>query len=147
MLRADMFDLINHRMQKIMENDLFMWWKQFVFIWDLFQLPPVPEQKEELKEYYNKKYKWLFFFDWNSFDKKNFEKIELKKVYRQDDSQFINMLNRVRIWDKSKDVLDYFNSRIIESNLINPKAILIWTTNKIVDVKTLWNYLNCHEMN
>jgi hypothetical protein len=24
MLRADMFDLINHRMQKIMENDLFM---------------------------------------------------------------------------------------------------------------------------
>ena len=135
MLRADLFDYLDRLCKKLMQNDLFLWWKQFIFVWDLFQLPAVPEQDEKLKEYYNKNYKWLFFFNWNSFDKENFEKIELKKVYRQDDQQFINILNRVRIWENSKDILDYFNSRIIESDLVNPKAILIWTTNKIVDIK------------
>jgi hypothetical protein len=135
MLRADLFDYLNKLCKRLMENDLFLGWKQFIFVWDLFQLPPVPEQDDKLREYYQEKYKWLFFFDWNSFEKENFEKIELKKVYRQDDPQFINMLNRVRIWENSKDILDYFNSRITESNLINPKAILIWTTNKIVDIK------------
>jgi hypothetical protein len=141
MMRADLFDLINHRMQKILWNKQFMWWKQFVFVWDLFQLPPVPEKDELLKEYYKANYKWLFFFDWNSFNNENFEVIELKKVYRQDNPIFINMLNRVRIWDKSKDILDYFNAKVIETDMVNPKAILIATTNQIVNSKNsleLW---------
>lgn len=135
MMRADLFDLIDSRMQKVCWNNLFMWWKQFIFVWDLFQLPPVPEKNEELQKYYLENYKWLFFFNWNTYQSQNFEVIELKKVYRQDNPQFINMLNRVRIWDKSKDVLDYFNSKLVESDQVNPKAILIWTTNKIVDSK------------
>lgn len=135
MMRADLFDLINYRMQTLMKNDLFMWWKQFVFVWDLFQLPPVPEKEWELREYYQKNYKWLFFFDWNSYNKENFEIVELTKVYRQDNPQFISMLNRVRIWDRSKDILEYFNSKLTDHDLINPKAILIWTTNYIVDKK------------
>ena len=135
MMRADLFDEINHRMQKVLWNDLFMWWKQFVFVWDLFQLPPVPEKDENLKEYYKQNYKWLFFFDWNNFSRENFEIIELKKVYRQDDPKFINMLNRVRIWEKSKDILEYFNSKVVEKDMVNPKAILIATTNSIVNSK------------
>ena len=35
MLRADLFDVLNLLMQKIMGNNLFMWWKQFIFVWDL----------------------------------------------------------------------------------------------------------------
>jgi ATP-dependent DNA helicase PIF1 len=135
MLRADDFDKLNFTMQKVCKNEEFFGGKQFIFIGDLFQLPPVPEKDEELKAYYQEKYKWLFFFDWNSFLKEHFEIVELKKVYRQDDPKFINMLNRVRIGDKSQDVLDFFNSRVVWKDQINPKSILIATTNAIVDKK------------
>ena len=136
MLRADDFDKLNFTMQKVCKNEEFFGGKQFIFIGDLFQLPPVPEKDDELKAYYQEKYKWLFFFfDWNSFLKEHFEIVELKKVYRQDDPKFINMLNRVRIGDKSQDVLDFFNSRVVSLDQVNPKSILIATTNAIVDKK------------
>lgn len=137
MMRADLLDKINEAMQKVMKNNLFMWWKQFVFVWDLFQLPPVPERDEELRKYYQENYKWLFFFDGNAYNENNFEVIELKKVYRQDNPQFINMLNRVRTWEKSPDILKYFNSKVVPADQVNPKSILIATTNKIVNTKNV----------
>lgn len=135
MLRADWFDQIDRIAQSVMNNNKFLWWKQFILVGDLFQLPPVPEQDEELRKYYEQEYKWLFFFNSKSYVKENFKVIELKKVYRQDDIQFVWMLNRVRIWDKAKDILNYFNDRVVEQDQINPKAILIWTTNNIVNTK------------
>lgn len=135
MMRADLFDKIEIIMRMATESEEFMWWKQVVFVWDLFQLPPVPEQNEELKQYFEQKYKWLFFFDWNSFIRDKFKVIELRKVYRQTDPQFINMLNRVRVWDNSRDLLDYFNSRLISGEQMNPKSVLIGTTNAIVEKK------------
>lgn len=135
MMRADLFDRIEIIFRMVMWNDEFMWWKQVVFVWDLFQLPPVPERDEELKKYYDEKYKWLFFFNGNSFVKEHFEVVELKKVYRQDDPVFINMLNRMRVGDSSKDLIDYFNAKVVPEDQINPKAILIATTNAIVEKK------------
>ena len=135
MLRADLLDKLNEIMQGIMGNEDFMGGKQFVFVWDLFQLPPVAERDEELKAYYEEKYKGLFFFDGNSFFRENIEIVELTKVYRQDDPQFINMLNRVRVWDNSQDVLDYFNSRVVQPDQVNPISILIGMTNNVVDTK------------
>ena len=135
MLRSDKFDRLDHQLKFIMNNDLFMWGKQVIFVWDLYQLPPVEEKDEELKKYFEEKYSWVFFFNWNSFLKENFEIIELKKVHRQKDPVFIKMLNRLRIWDNRQDLLDYFNSRLIEKNQANPHAILIWMTNAVVDKK------------
>lgn len=135
MLRADLYDRIDKLMRAITKVDEMLWGKQFVFVGDLYQLPPVPETNSELKEYYDEKYSWLFFFHGNSFIKENFEIVELTKVYRQDDPKFINMLNRTRVWDNSKDVLEYFNSRVVKENEVNPKSILIATTNYIVNTK------------
>lgn len=138
MMRADLFDFLNKLMQSVMENDLFFWWKQFIFVWDLFQLPPVPERKDTIElEKYNKKYKWLFFFDWNSYLKEHFEIVQLKKVYRQTDMAFVDMLNRVRSWDWTSEVINYFNKKYINKEDIHEKAILIATTNKIA-----FNYNN-----
>ena len=136
MMRADLFDRIDRIFKMVMQNENFMWWKQVIFVWDLFQLPPVPERKESIElEEYNEKYKWLFFFNGNSFLKEYLEILELKKVYRQKDMNFVNMLNRMRVWDNSADLLRYFNQRVITADQINPKAILIATTNRIVNDK------------
>ena len=136
MMRADLFDKVERIFRMVMWKEEFMWGKQVIFVWDLFQLPPVPERKETIElEEYNEKYKWLFFFNWNSFLKEHMKILELKKVYRQKDPQFIYMLNRMRVWDNSRDVLNYFNSRAIKTEEVNEKAILIATTNKIVNEK------------
>lgn len=131
MMRADLFDKIESIMRMVMENDEFMWGKQFIFVWDLFQLPPVPERDEEKREKYNEKYRGLFFFDWNRYLQEHFEIVQLRKVYRQTDLEFVDMLNRVRAGDGSFDVIEYFNKKYIKKEDIHPKSILIATTNKI----------------
>ena len=133
MMRADLFDKIEKIMRFVTWVDEFMGWKQFVFVWDLFQLPPVPEREEDKREKYNNKYKWLFFFDWNRYLQEYFEIVQLRKVYRQTDIDFVDMLNRVRSWDGSPEVLNYFNQKYIAKQNIHPKSILIATTNKIAN--------------
>lgn len=142
MTRADLFDLMNSAMQYAMNNDKFLWWKQFIFVWDLYQLPPVPERefldKDKTKpnpkyQEYQEKYNWLFFFNAKSYDPEQVERIQLNRVFRQKDEQLVSMLNRVRIWDNRSDVINYFNQRYIDKKDIHPKSILIWSINSIVD--------------
>jgi len=130
MMRADLFDKLEWIMRNVMQNEYFFWWKQFIFVWDLFQLPPVPEQeffdknKTQRNPYYDifwEKYKGLFFFDWNNYNQEHFEKIQLRKVYRQTDIDFVDMLNRVRLWDGSREVLNYFNQKYIDKKDIHPQ--------------------------
>lgn len=130
MLRADLFDTINILMQKVMENNEFLGGKQFIFVGDLYQLPPVvTKANEEFLE----AYEWPFFFNGNTFDETKFEIVELQKVYRQNNPEFVNALNSIRIGYKWKDVLDLFNDRLVNPTEINKNAILIGSTNAIVD--------------
>lgn len=141
MERADLFDMIDKVMRQATWKDEFFWWKQLILVWDLYQLPPVPEKmfldREKTKENpaydkYNDKYNGkLFFFHWKSFDIKNFEIVQLKKVYRQEDQEFVNMLNLVRDWYSTPDIIKYFNSKLIKKEEIHPKAILLASINDI----------------
>lgn len=65
-----------------------------VYIGDLFQLPPVVQsgEWEILQEYY----KSPFFFDSHALHHAPPLFIELKKIYRQKDDIFINILNNIR---------------------------------------------------
>jgi len=132
MLRADLFDVLNLLMQKIMGNTEFMWWKQFIFVWDLYQLPPVVTNSE-IDEEFKKTYSWPFFFNGKTYEADKFETVELQKVHRQNNPKFINALNAIRIGYKWKDVLDIFNERLVNITQINKKAIFLGTTNAIVD--------------
>lgn len=134
MLRADDFDKIDGLCKKIMMvDDAPFGWKQFVFVGDLFQLPPVPERDVYKRRDFDDKYKWLFFFFAKSYDRNYFEIVELKKVYRQTNPEFINVLNQLRIGGKSTEMVNYLNKRVIASESdIHPQSIYIATTNKLV---------------
>jgi hypothetical protein len=86
---------------------------QVIFIGDMFQLPPVAPQQDWqiLSKYYTSPY----FFD--SYVVKEMEPayIELDKIYRQADSHFINLLNKVR-----NNVLDEDAHELLK-NIYNPK--------------------------
>jgi len=95
MLRADMLDAIDLILRHFRNQPLVPFGGvQMIFIGDLFQLPPVinNEEWEILKAYY----KSPFFFDALSIQQSPPLYLELKKIYRQSETGFINLLNNIR---------------------------------------------------
>ena len=69
---------------------------QMVFIGDLYQLPPVVTTAE--KEIFSHRYETPYFFSAQIFKEESFdmEFVELEKVYRQTEPDFITLLNAIR---------------------------------------------------
>ncbi|MDR3134424.1 MAG: helix-turn-helix domain-containing protein [Prevotellaceae bacterium] len=94
MLRADMLDAIDATLRFIRRNHKPFGGIQMLYIGDMFQLPPVVKEDEWtlLKEYYESP----FFFHAKALQQAPPLYLELKKVYRQREQQFVDLLNRVR---------------------------------------------------
>ncbi len=67
---------------------------QMIFIGDLYQLPPVVSSEE--KEHFEAVYDSPYFFDSRVSEEMDLEMVELEKVYRQTDDDFVDLLNAVR---------------------------------------------------
>ncbi|MFN5794693.1 MAG: ATP-dependent RecD-like DNA helicase, partial [Bacteroidota bacterium] len=97
MLRADLLDAIDHILKSVRRKPFEAFGGvQVLFIGDLLQLPPVVKDDEWsfLKRYYSS----IYFFDALVF-KENSSKpiyLELDKIYRQHDQEFISLLNNFR---------------------------------------------------
>ncbi|MDR2056797.1 MAG: AAA family ATPase [Dysgonamonadaceae bacterium] len=94
MLRADTLDAIDDFLKRIRRNQQPFGGVQIVYIGDMFQLPPVAQRDEWelLKNYYPS----TFFFHAKVIEKTKPIYLELKKVYRQKDAIFVDLLNRIR---------------------------------------------------
>lgn len=101
MLRADTLDAIDDSLRSIRRNNKAFGGVQLLYIGDLFQLPPVAKENEWnlLKEYYPS----TFFFHAHSIQRTKPIYLELKKVYRQGDVDFVGLLNRVRNNELTKE--------------------------------------------
>lgn len=95
MLRCDMLDAIDTVLRHIRTKyEIPFGGVQILFIGDLYQLPPVVNREEwQLMSPY---YKSPFFFDAMALQEANLVNIELKKIYRQQDFEFISVLNSIR---------------------------------------------------
>lgn len=94
MVRADILDSIDLALRSTRKNDAPFGGVQLLVIGDLFQLSPVVRDHEWalLKNYYSSPY----FFHSQVWQKAQAFTLELKKVYRQADPVFIDILNNVR---------------------------------------------------
>ncbi len=94
MLRADVLDAMDFMLQSVRRNNEAFGGVQVLFIGDLLQLPPVVRQEEwsVLKNYYS----GMFFFHSHVIQQNPLLYIELDKIYRQTDQDFINILNNLR---------------------------------------------------
>lgn len=94
MVRADMLDAIDTVLRHFRKSSQPFGGVQMIYIGDLYQLPPVIKRQEWeiLRDYYNSE----FFFSALSIQQTQPILIELKKIYRQSDDIFINVLNNVR---------------------------------------------------
>ena len=109
MLRADMLDAIDSVLRHVRrKNALPFGGVQVLYIGDLYQLPPVTKSDEWnlMQEFYNSP----FFFDALALKQSSPLFIELKKIYRQTDENFIGLLNKVRNNCCREEDLHFLNS-------------------------------------
>jgi len=95
MLRADLLDAIDYRMRAARGNFRQSFGgAQVLFIGDLYQLPPVVRNEEWSK--LNQYYKSPWFYEAKALEQDSLVYIELDKIFRQQDSTFISVLNNLR---------------------------------------------------
>ncbi|WP_373397616.1 AAA family ATPase [Algoriphagus halophilus] len=95
MLRADVLDAIDYRMKSVKRNFKEPFGGvQLLMIGDLFQLPPIV--KDEEWQVLNRFYNSMHFFEAKALQNSGMVYLELDKIFRQQDDQFINVLNHLR---------------------------------------------------
>ena len=99
---------------------------QMILIGDLHQLPPVVsgEEKEAFRQHYQSEY----FFDAKVFGQMRLEFIELEKIYRQKDQEFIRFLNAVRNNTVNDKDLALINTRVNAHFQADPRNFFLTVT-------------------
>ncbi|MFC3198396.1 helix-turn-helix domain-containing protein [Parapedobacter deserti] len=94
MLRADTLDAIDAILKSVRRDARAFGGLQVLFIGDMYQLPPVVKDKEW--EIMSRYYPSPFFFDAKVLREQPPILLELKKIYRQSEQTFIDLLNDIR---------------------------------------------------
>ncbi len=132
MARADLLDLVDKflRLNGPQKYQPFGG-VQMIFIGDLYQLPPVVSGQE--KSIFTSRYRSPYFFDADIFgDGFSMEFVELEKIYRQKDNEFIRVLNRIRNNSAGEPELAVLNSRVgAEFPGAGKYHVQLTTTNKM----------------
>ena len=111
MVRADVLDAVDSVLRRYRHRYKPFGGVQLLLIGDLQQLAPVvrTEEWDLLKVHYETPY----FFSSKALQQLNYYTIELKKVYRQSDPVFLELLNKVRENRIDTQTLAHLNSRHI----------------------------------
>jgi len=110
MVRADLLDCVDKFLRLNGRNvDLPFGGIQMIFIGDLHQLPPVVNRQE--RELFNALYETPYFYGARLFREFEMEFVELEKVYRQKDADFITLLNSIRNRSIDEAGLEIINRR------------------------------------
>ncbi|MBE6445095.1 MAG: AAA family ATPase [Alphaproteobacteria bacterium] len=133
MLRADIFDCIDTFLQIYgPDSNKAFGGVQLVLVGDLYQLPPVVTNQEKI--YFQQRYSSPYFFSADAFRKINLEVIELTKIYRQKDTDFIEILGRIRNNQATSDDLCLLNNQLCLSEDTDAEfTMFLTTTNKMAE--------------
>ncbi len=108
MVRADLLDAIDEVLRRYQERDKPFGGVQLLLIGDLQQLAPVATDEEWplLQQFYQTPY----FFSSLALQQTDFVYIELRHIYRQQDENFVSLLNAVRDGQVTEPILQTLNS-------------------------------------
>lgn len=134
MVRADMIDQIDVILRLTRGVDLPFGGIQMVFFGDLFQLPPIVSSDVE-RIYLNENYDSPYFFSAHVWKQDiTLVGIELTKIYRQEELDFLRLLEEIRYDNTDQDTLDAINTRYHPSGAIPPHTITICARRYLADV-------------
>ena len=110
MVRADLLDAVDMTLRRYRHNDKPFGGVQLLMIGDAQQLSPVVKESE--RGYMSQVYPSPYFFHSKALQKLDYVTIELQKVHRQKDAEFLEILNAVRENRVTESVLRALNSRL-----------------------------------
>lgn len=111
MVRADVLDAVDAVLRRARRSSRPFGGVQVLMIGDVHQLAPVakPEEWEVLAPYY----KTVYFFGSHVLQKTDYVCVELEHIYRQQDRDFITLLNKVRNNQMDADCIRLLNTRYL----------------------------------
>lgn len=134
MVRADMLDGMEKfmRLNGKFEGEFFGG-VQVVFVGDLFQLAPVVKGREE-GAFIESNFETPYFYSAKCLARKDMACVELRKVFRQDDDEFIRWLNCVREGIELEQALELFNTRLNGEGEVKGQVHLTCTNAVAADI-------------
>lgn len=134
MVRCDLFDVIDRLLRVFRKREFTPFGGvQVVLIGDTFQLPPIVNHDDW--NILGQFYKSPFFFNSRAMQVQKPVYIELKKIYRQTDQDFIDLLNRIRINSLGREDLQLLNSRYLHGFVPEEEEdyVILATHNRMVE--------------
>ena len=113
MVRADLLDAVDMTLRRYRRNDKPFGGVQLLMIGDAQQLSPVVKESE--RAYMSQVYPSPYFFHSKALGRLSYVTIELQKVHRQKDRDFLEVLNAVRENRMTHQLLERLNSRVGKS--------------------------------
>ena len=130
MLRSDVLDMMDFALRHVRRNQQKFGGVQMLFIGDLYQLPPVVRDEFILSRYYQSP----FFFSSKALEEQPLLTIELTKVYRQTDEEFLDILNAIRDGYIEDIDFDKLNQRYIpDFDAKDESYVYLCSHNKMAD--------------
>ncbi|MBR2865625.1 MAG: AAA family ATPase [Elusimicrobiaceae bacterium] len=134
MLRADLLDAMDHILRISTRKDIAFGGKQIILFGDIFQLPPVEENRQDgLFNLFYQMYQSPYFFDSRIVKKTQIEVFELQHIFRQkNDKAFARLLNKVRENQITQLELDeMLNKRVTQEEPTDlDQAVILSPTNE-----------------
>jgi ATP-dependent DNA helicase PIF1 len=130
MLRSDILEGLDYslRMNGGNPNKIFGG-KQLILVGDIFQLPPVIDNADNVEsELFKIIYDSEYFFDSLAYKQLNPEIFEFNKVHRQSNEEFISLLNKVRDCSIDNSGIDELNKRCNPNFTPKPEEFVITLT-------------------
>ena len=110
MVRADLLDAVDMTLRRYRRNDKPFGGVQLLMIGDAQQLSPVVRESE--RQYISQVYQSPYFFHSKALQKLSYITVELQKVHRQQDNDFLHILNGIRENRPTSDILRALNARV-----------------------------------
>ena len=134
MVRCDIIDAIDYTMRKTLRSSLPFGGKQIIFVGDMFQLPPVSKKGAEhelMSDLYHTED--FFFYKADVIKRMRLVKIEFQKVYRQEDKDFLSILESVRLNKTTPETLMHLNERVCQPTKEDGMIITLASLNRTAD--------------
>ena len=112
MVRCDLLDKMDDVLKHYRNNEEPFGGVQIIMFGDLYQLMPVAPKKEWNQ--LNKYYKSPYFFSSKAIEKLDIPVFELKEIHRQDEREFVDLLNNIRIGRATSSIIKELKKRYIK---------------------------------
>ncbi|BDS11072.1 AAA family ATPase [Aureispira anguillae] len=135
MVRCDLMNAIDLALRANLRSNLPFGGKQLMMIGDLYQLPPIIDERDkEAVSLLRTNYTSRYFFSAKAFEGDfKYQIVELSKVYRQRDKKFISLLNAIRVNQLDRNHLELLNERFgVKGGLSTNFKITLASTNAVI---------------